>query len=44
MTSLVIEGLDDKPSSGFFALDKLVNNSAASVAAAPAALETQGAD
>jgi Fe-S cluster biogenesis protein NfuA len=36
MSSLVIEGFEEKPSSGFVALDKLT--------ASPAALEPQGAD
>ena len=36
MTSLVIEGLEEKPSSGFVSLDKLIGN--------PATLEPQGKD
>jgi Fe-S cluster biogenesis protein NfuA len=36
MASLVIEGFEEKPSSGFVGLDKLIGN--------PAALEPQGAD
>ena len=36
MTSLVIEGLEEKPSSGFVSLDKLIGN--------PATLEPQGTD
>jgi Fe-S cluster biogenesis protein NfuA len=36
MTSLVIEGFEEKPSSGFVALDKLIGG--------PATLEPQGAD
>jgi Fe-S cluster biogenesis protein NfuA len=36
MASLVIEGFEEKSSSGFVALDKLIGN--------PAALEPQGAD
>jgi Fe-S cluster biogenesis protein NfuA len=40
LTSLVIEGLEEKPASGFVALDKLVGCRAGS----PVALGTQGAD
>ena len=40
LTSLVIEGLEDKPASGFVALDKLVGCRAGS----PVALGPQGAD
>ena len=40
MASLVIEGLEDKPASGFVALDKLMGGSAGR----PMALEPSGAD
>jgi len=40
MTSLVIEGFEEKPSSGFVALDKLVGSSVSP----PAALEPQAGD
>ena len=40
LASLVIEGFEEKPASGFVALDKLMGAPAAS----PVALETQGAD
>jgi hypothetical protein len=40
LTSLVIEGLEEKPASGFVALDKLMSVPAAP----PAALELHGTD
>jgi Fe-S cluster biogenesis protein NfuA len=40
LTSLVIEGLEEKPSSGFVGLDKLMGSRAGS----PVALEPQGTD
>jgi Fe-S cluster biogenesis protein NfuA len=40
LTSLVIEGLEEKPASGFVALDKLMGG----VAASPVALRPQGSD
>jgi Fe-S cluster biogenesis protein NfuA len=43
MSSLVIEGLEEKPSSGFVALDKL-NGSSGPLVRPSAALEPQGAD
>ena len=44
LTSLTVEGLEDKQASGFVALDKLMAAPVASVTSSPAALETQGAD
>jgi len=43
-TSLTIEGLEDKPSTGFVGLDKLMGSSAHSFAQSAAALEPQGTD
>jgi Fe-S cluster biogenesis protein NfuA len=43
LTSLVIEGLEEKPASGFVSLDKLIGGAVAHVHA-PAALEPSGAD
>jgi Fe-S cluster biogenesis protein NfuA len=42
LTSLVIEGLEEKPASGFVALDKLMAGS--SLIAPPMAMERQGGD
>jgi len=44
LTSLTVEGLEEKQASGFVALDKLMAAPVASVTSSPAALETQGAD
>ena len=44
LTSLTVEGLEEKQASGFVALDKLMATPVASVTSSPAALETQGAD
>jgi Fe-S cluster biogenesis protein NfuA len=45
LTSLVIEGFEEKPASGFVALDKLVSGAAGSqVFSPPMALEPPGAD
>jgi Fe-S cluster biogenesis protein NfuA len=44
MTSLVIEGLEEKPSSGFVTLDKLMGGTAGSLTNGPVVLEPQGAD
>ncbi len=43
LTSLTIEGFEDKPSSGFVALDKLMGN-AGQFISSPVALEPQGGD
>lgn len=44
LTSLVIEGLEEKPSSGFVALDKLMGGAAGSRIHSPAVLEPQAGD
>ncbi|MGA2413665.1 MAG: NifU family protein [Candidatus Sulfotelmatobacter sp.] len=44
LTSLVIEGLEEKPASGFVALDKLNGSNGSFVAATDSAVQTQGAD
>jgi hypothetical protein len=43
LISLVIEGFEEKPASGFVALDKLLGGSAG-LMHPPVALERQGAD
>jgi hypothetical protein len=44
LASLVIEGLEDKPASGFVALDKLSGSNGSFVASTPSPVQTQGAD
>jgi Fe-S cluster biogenesis protein NfuA len=44
LASLVIEGLEDKPASGFVALDKLSGSNGSFVASSPSPVQTQGAD
>ncbi len=44
LTSLTIEGLDDKPASGFVALDKLIAGTGSRVIHSAAVLESNGAD
>ena len=44
LTSLVIEGLEEKPASGFVALDKLIGRAAPAVIHTTAALESNSAD
>ena len=44
LTSLVIEGLEEKPASGFVALDKLIAGAAPAVIHSSAALESNSAD
>jgi Fe-S cluster biogenesis protein NfuA len=44
LASLVIEGLEEKPASGFVALDKLSGSNGSFVASTPSAVQNQGAD
>jgi Fe-S cluster biogenesis protein NfuA len=44
LTSLTIEGFEEKPSSGFVALDKLMGTAAGQFTASPAVLEPQVGD
>ncbi|MGB2604066.1 MAG: hypothetical protein WBC78_10745 [Candidatus Sulfotelmatobacter sp.] len=44
LTSLTIEGFEEKPASGFVALDKLMATAAGQFIASPAALEPQAGD
>jgi hypothetical protein len=44
LTSLVVEGLEEKPASGFVALDKLMSSGAGFAVQAPATLDSKAAD